>query len=263
MTDGTDLTSSLTLAQEREQALVIVDEGSYRAAATFAAECRLAARRLEERRVAEAAPLRAALKDLDAVYVPVRDAFRAIASRVEVRMSTYLESERQKAAQAQMALAAQAEAERARLQAEATAAQQAAAHAAANGDLAAAEQARAEAEVATQTAATTLPPLVAMPSRTVATPTATVTVRAPQQTWTLPGWDGRSPLALTDPQLASLVGDLAALPPGVQFLLRAGVLSAARLNALWRAGVPFPAPFLASARVRTVVRPHRTEEEAQ
>lgn len=249
-----DPAAALAAAEARAQRLVITTQQDYEAALTFSAECKLAARRLEERRLAEGRPLRAALADIDRLLGPPRDAFRALAARVEQAAAAYLTAARQAAEQAQLAAAQRAEQERQRLLAAAAQAQQQAGRAEANGDPHAARVAREQAEQAQLAAAAVPTPIVAPPSATVATGTATVTVRQ-DRTWLLPGWDGRTPLPLTDERFRSLIGPLEALPSGVQFLLRAGVLASAQLNALWRAGVPFPAPFETVTKARSIVRP--------
>ncbi len=67
---------------------------------------------------------------------------------------------------------------------------------------------------------------------------ATLSTKAPKNTYILPGWDKAKPLKLTDPKLAELLRD----PAGLQFLLQHADLNPVYLNKSFGV-IPFPAPF--------------------
>src|SRR5574343_594816 len=217
----------LALYQQRVNALVPIDDLTVKSCGEFVEQCKLAAKRVEEKRTALTEPLNKQVKDINAIYMPVRDAFQSMAKAVTIRVNKYLDDRRRAAeldrkAQEAMAKAAQA------LE---------------SGDEVAATVLESKAMILEQKAAEVVPMQVAVPNGKGELETSTVSFVGATKVGSLNGWDKKKPLRVLDPALASLVGDLSKLPEGVRFILQHSDLNPVHLNASYKGGLKFPVPF--------------------
>ena len=77
---------------------------------------------------------------------------------------------------------------------------------------------------------------------------ATLSGKDPGKEWKLAGSDKAKPMRVlangkVDPRIASLIGDISKLPPGVLFVLQHVDMNPVHLNASYKGGLAFPAPF--------------------
>src|SRR5574343_644126 len=200
----------LALYQQRVNALVPIDDLTVKSCGEFVEQCKLAAKRVEEKRTALTEPLNKQVKDINAIYMPVRDAFQSMAKAVTIRVNKYLDDRRRAAELEQQRLLAEAAKKQAELD-------------------------RKAAEV--------VPMQVAVPNGKVELETSTVSFVGATKVWSLNGWDKKKPLRVLDPALASLVGDRSKRPEGVRFILQHSDLNPVHLNASYKGGLKFPVPF--------------------
>ncbi len=234
----------VSLYEERSKDLAITDDRSLRFAAELVEQCKLASKRVEEKRTLQTNPLNEQLKEINGVLIPLRDAFKKMADVWTDRIGRFIEARRQADAAAQAQANREAAARQAELDRQAAESRERANAAAASGDTSAAIKAESKAITLEQKAASTVAPVVPAQSRTVDLGTSKLGLKAPKRIWNMPGWDGKKPLPLLDPLLSPLVGDISQLPPSVQFLLQHADLNPVYLNASYkRPGTKFPAPF--------------------
>ena len=233
----------LALYQQKVNALVPVDDLTVKSCGEFVEQCKLAARRVEEKRTSLVEPLNKQVKDLNAVYMPVRDAFQNMAKAVTMRVNKFIDDRRRAAELEQQRLLAEAAKKQAELDRKAQEAKDKAAQAAEQGDMVTAAVQESKALILEQKAAEVVPMQVAVPTGKVELETSTVSFGGAKKVWQLNGWDKKKPLRVLDPALASLVGDLSKLPEGVRFILQHADLNPVHLNASYKGGMKFPAPF--------------------
>lgn len=233
----------LALYQQRVNALVPIDDLTVKSCGEFVEQCKLAAKRVEEKRTALTEPLNKQVKDINAIYMPVRDAFQSMAKAVTMRVNKYLDDRRRAAELKQQRLLAEAAKKQAELDRKAQEAMAKAAQALESGDEVAATVLESKATILEQKAAEVVPMQVAMPNGKVELETSTVSFGGAKKVWSLGSWDKKKPLRVLDPSLASLVGDLSKLPEGVRFILQHSDLNPVHLNASYKGGTKFPAPF--------------------
>lgn len=230
--------------QQRVNAMVPVDERTVKSCGEFVEQCKLAAKRVEEKRTALTAPLNRQLDDINAIYMPVRDAFKDMAKAVTERVNKFIADRRRAAELEQQRLNQEAARRQALLDQQAQEAKDKAAAAAAEGDTVAATVLESKAAILEQKAAEVVPMQAALPSSKVELEESTVSFRGAKRVWSLNGWmDRKKPLRATDPALTRLLGDISKLPAGVQFILQHSDLNPVYLNASYKGGMKFPDPF--------------------
>jgi hypothetical protein len=223
--------------------LAIVDEPSLKSAALFVEQCKLAARRVEDKRTAQVKPLNEQVKSINEVLIPVRDAFLNLARRVDERMGKFLEDCRLAAEEKQRQAQAAAAAKQAELDRKAEEERRKAEEATKAGDVKGAVQAEAKAIKFEQKAAETVAQVVPQVSGSIDLGDSNLGIKAAKKDWSLVGWDRKRPLPALDALLAPLHGELDKLPEGIRFLLQYSDLNPVRLNAAYKAGTKFPKPF--------------------
>jgi len=237
----------LALYQQRVNALVPIDDLTVKSCGEFVEQCRLAAKRVEDKRTALTEPLNKQVKDINAIYMPVRDAFQGMAKAVTMRVNKFLDDRRRAAELEQQRLLAEAAKKQAELDRKAAEARAQAAQAAENGNDVAATVLESKAVILEQKAAEVVPMQVAVPNGKVELETSTVSFGGVKKVWALPGWDGKTKLYADNPMLADVDMD---------WLKRFCVIDPVRLNAAFKSGEVFPKPFIvgndySSSRVRS------------
>jgi hypothetical protein len=233
----------LAMYQQRVNALVPMDDLTVKSCGEFVEQCKLAAKRVEDKRTALTEPLNKQVKDINAIYMPVRDAFQGMAKAVTMRVNKFLDDRRRAAELEQQRLLAEAAKKQAELDKKAQEAKAKAAQALESGDEVAATVLESKVAIFEQKAAEVVPMQVAVPNGKVELETSTVSFGGAKKVWGLTGWDKKKPLRVLDPSLASLVGDLSKLPEGVRFIMQHSDLNPVYLNASYKGGMKFPAPF--------------------
>lgn len=229
--------------QQRVEALIPKDDLTVKACGEFVEQCKLAAKRVEEKRLAQVGPLNKQVDEINGSLMPVREAFKAMAKAVTERVNKFLDDRRKAAELEQQRLNAEAAAKQAEIDRKAEETRAKAAEAAAAGDTVTAIKLESKANQLEQKAAEIVPEQAALPSNKVELETSTVSFSGPKKVWSLPGWDKKKPLPVLSPSLAPLVGDVSKLPAGLQFILQHADLNPVRLNATYKGGTKFPAPF--------------------
>lgn len=233
----------LALYQQKVNALVPVDDFTVKSCGEFVEQCKLAAKRVEDKRTALVDPLNKQVKELNAVYMPVRDAFQNMAKAVTMRVNKFIDDRRRAAELEQQRLLAEAAKQQAELDRKAQEARAKAEEAATRGNYVAASVQESKAVILEQKAAEVVPMQVAVPNGKVELETSTVSFGGAKKVWALGSWDKKKPLRVLDPSLAALVGDLSKLPDGVRFVLQHSDINPVYLNASFKGGTKFPAPF--------------------
>lgn len=234
----------LAVYQQKVNALVPVDDLTVKSIGEFVEQCKLAAKRVEEKRTLLVTPLNKQVSEINATYKPVVDTFLGFAKAATIRVNKFLDDRRRAAELEQQRLLAEAAKKQAELDRKAQEAKDKAAQAAERGDMVTAAVQESKAMILGQKAAEVVPMQVAMPNGKVELETSTVSFGGAKKVWSLPGWaDKKKPLRLNDPALSSLVGDLSKLPEGVRFLIQHGDLNQVYLNKSFGT-IPFPAPFV-------------------
>ncbi len=246
----------IALYQEKVNALVPVDDRTVQSIGEFVEQCKLAAKRVEEKRTLLVAPLNKQVSEINATYKPVVDTFLGFAKAATIRVNKFLDDRRRAAELEQQRLLAEAAKRQAELDRKAQEAKDKAALAAEYGDMVTAAVQESKALILEQKAAEVVPMQVAVPTGKVELETSTVSFGGAKKVWALNGWDKKKPLRVSDPSLASLVGDLSKLPEGVRFILQHADLNPVYLNASYKGGMKLPAPFAevndySGSRVRT------------
>jgi len=238
-----DFTAELERYREQAATLIPKDELTLQQCAVFVAECKKAANRVEAARTALVEPHNKIVKDTNALYMPVRQAFQDLARAVDMRAGAFLAEQRRIAEEEQRRINAEAERKRLELERKAEEERKKAFEAAAAGDEQAAMKAEAKAEKIEARAATVAPVVVETVSSTIRLGNSTLSVKAPKKTWILPGWDKKKPLPVLAPAFKALVGDLDQLPANLRWLLQFCEVNPVLLNRDFKPHVPFPAPF--------------------
>lgn len=233
----------LALYQQKVNALVPTDDLTVKSCGEFVEQCKLAARRVEDKRKTLVDPLNKQVKGINAVYTPVVEAFDGMARAVAIRVNKFIEDRKRAAELKQQEILAEAARKQAELDRKAQEAKDKAAQAAERGDMVTAAVQESKAVLLEQKAAEVVPMQVAVPNGKVELETSTVSFGGAKKVWSLNGWDKKKPLRVLDPALASLVGDLSKLPEGVRFILQHADLNPVHLNASFKGGMRFPAPF--------------------
>lgn len=233
----------LAIYRKRAESLVPKDAVTLKICAEFVAECKEAAKRVEEKRVERVKPFNDEVDAINAVRIPVRELFKDMAKVVTARVNQYNYALEQKAELEQQQRNREAELRQAELDRKADEARAAAQVAQEAGDVKAAIKLESKALELEQKAAAVVPEQAMLPSNKVEVGEATVSFNGPKKVWSLPGWDKKKPLPVLSPELAKLVGDLSKLPAEIQFLLQHADLNPVRLNASYKGGMKFPAPF--------------------
>lgn len=235
--------TELALYRKRAESLIPKDALTLKICAEFVAECKDTAKRVEEKRVERVKPFNDEVDEINAVRIPVRELFKDMAKIVTTRINQYnhaltlaAELEQQKRNKA-------AELEQAELDRKAEEARAAAQVASDAGDVKTAIKLESKALQLEQKAAEVVPDQAMLPSNKIELGEVTMSFSGPKKIWSLTGWDKKKPLPLLSPELAKLVGDLSKLPAGIQFLLQHADLNPVRLNASYKGGATFPAPF--------------------
>lgn len=223
--------------------LVPTDEASLQRCGLFIEQCKLATRDTENKRLRVVEPLNQQVHAINDLYNPVRDVFRELGRVATGHANRYLEEQRKAVEREQQRINALAAAKQAELDRKAAEARAEAERLAQEGNTGKAAKLEAKAAQLEQRAAETLPDQVLTVPSTVEVGTGTLSFKGPKKTWALAGWDKKKPLPLKDPALAPLLGDISKLPEGVQFLLQHADLNPVRLNATYKGGGAFPAPF--------------------
>jgi hypothetical protein len=231
--------------QARVNAIVPVDDVSMRSCVEFVVQCKLAAKRMEEKRTALTEPLNKQVKDLNAVYMPVRDVFQDMAKAVTMRVNKFIDDRKRAAELEQQRINAEAAKKQALLDKKAQEAKDEAAAAAAKGDEVAATILESKAAILEQKAAEVVPMQVAQTSGKVELEDSTVSFGGAKKKWALNGWDDEEKtLSCVSPLLEKLVGDVSKLPDGLRFVLQHSVMTRVLLNASYKGKMKFPAPFV-------------------
>lgn len=164
-------------------------------------------------------------------------------------MNEFLYELEQAALRKQQEENAKAEQERIRLDKEREEAEKAARDAANAGNLEVAAAAVAKVEELIVQADMTVPDVVPVHTKKLDLGAGvTLSGKAPDKEWKLAGWDKAKPIRVlangkVDPRIASLIGDISKLPPGVLFVLQHVDMNPVHLNASYKGGLAFPAPF--------------------
>lgn len=233
----------IALYRKRASSLIPKDALSLKICAEFVAECKETAKRVEEKRVERVKPFNDEVDAINAVRIPVRELFKDMAKLVTSRVNEYNYELERKALLEQQQRNREAELRQAELDRKADEARAAAQEAQAAGDVKAAIKLESKALQLEQKAAEVVPEQAALPSNTVELGDTTVSFNGPKKIWSLPGWDKKKPLPVLSPELAKLVGDVSKLPAEIQFILQHADLNPVRLNASYKGGMKFPAPF--------------------
>ena len=235
----------LSIYNQRVNSLVPTDDVTVRSCGEFVEQCKLAAKRVEEKRTALTEPLNKQVKDLNAVYMPVRDAFQNMAKAVTMRVNKFIDDRRRAAELEQQRINAEAAKKQALLDRQAQEAKDKAAAAAASGDTVFATILESKVAILEQRAAEVVPMQVAQTSSKIELEDSTVSFGGAKKKWALNGWDDEEKtLSCVSPLLEKLVGDVSKLPEGLRFVLQHSVMTRVILNASYKGKMKFPAPFV-------------------
>lgn len=244
-TQPTARDQALASYRARVDALVPTDDTTVKQCSEFVEQCKLAARRVEDKRLEKTRPLNKQVDDINLVYAPVRDAFKAMAVAVTVRVNQFIEDRKRAAEMEQRKRIEEAKRKQDELDEKARLAREAAAAAEANGEASKASVLEMKADILEQKAAGVVTMYVEQPSSKIELESSTVSFGGAKKIWSLPGWtDRKKPLRVSNPALTKLVGDITKLPPGIQFILQHADLNPVYLNASYKGGMKFPEPFV-------------------
>lgn len=241
--------AKLTAAyEEQAKALTITDALSYKRTAALVETCKVASAHAEAKRKAIVDPLNAKVKEANATWKPIVDGFDKIVLGKGAEMSRYVYNEQQRIEREQQAANAEAARKQAKLDEEAAALRKQADEKADAGDTVGAVVDEGKAQRLELKAAQVVPQVVPNQApRKVDLGGSTMSVKAPEKTWLLTGWDKLKPIKIMqgdkpDHRLAELLKGFDALPAGIQFLLKNADLNPVHLNKSF--GVTtFPSPF--------------------
>jgi hypothetical protein len=214
--------------------LMPTDPASMKRCAAFIETCKVASKYAESRRKEIVDPLNKQVKEQNETWMPITKGFDALWREVDGRLSRYIYEQQQLAIAEQQKELARAAQERAALEKKEAEAKAAAAAAAQAGDQKAALKAEAKAEEFAMKAENVVAEVVTVQPKTLDLGGATLTAKAPKKVWSLSGWDKASKLYGDDARLRGI---------DPAWLLRFCVLDPVRLNAAYKSGETFPAPF--------------------
>ena len=229
--------------RQRVAALVPTDDTTLKRCGVFVEQCKLAAKRIEDERAVLVAPLNKQVDEINAVRIPIRELFKDMAKAVTEKCNRFLEDRRRKAELEQQQINAEAAARQAELDRKAEESRRKAAEAEAAGNEVEAIKQESKANQLSQKSAEIVPEQAAMPSSKLELEDTTVSFKGPKKVWALTGWDKKKPLPVLSTELKGLVGDISKLPEGLRFILQHADLNPVRLNATYKGGTKFPAPF--------------------
>ncbi len=244
-----DLLSQLEVIKSRAVSLHPTDELSAKRCAALASTCTFASKHAEAQRTAVTDPLNKQVKDHNAIWQPIVKGFEELARMTKMEVSKWVDGERKKAELEQQKLIDAANAERDRLERKAQAERDEVERLRKEADGKStiveaellhldADRLEKKADKDALRAAQVVTTVAPMQTKTLDLGGATLSTKAPKNTYILPGWDKAKPLKLTDPKLAELLRD----PAGLQFLLQHADLNPVYLNKSFGV-IPFPAPF--------------------
>lgn len=214
--------------------LLPTDPASVKRCAAFIETCKVASKYAEARRKEIVDPLNKQVKEHNETWMPITKGFDALWREVDGRLSRYIYEQQQLAIAEQQKELARAAQERAAMEKKEAEAKAAAAAAAQAGDQKAAMKAESKAEEFAMKAENVVAEVVAVQPKTMDLGGATLTAKAPKKVWSLPGWDKSSKIYGDDARLKGV---------NPAWLLRFCVLDPVRLNAAYKSGETFPAPF--------------------
>lgn len=229
--------------RQKVAALVPTDDVTVKSCSVFVEQCKLAAKRVEDERTALVAPLNKQVDEINAVRIPVRELFKDMAKVVTEKVNRFLDDRRRAAELEQQRLNAEALKKQAELDKQEEETRRKASEAEASGDVVTALNLESKANRLAQKAAEIVPEQAAQPSSKVELDDSTVSFKGPKKVWALTGWDKKKPFPVLSPELKALVGDPSKLPAGLLFVLQHADLNPVRLNATYKGGAKFPAPF--------------------
>lgn len=219
------------------------DEASVRRCGRVVERFKTWAKEEEEDRKRLLSPHEKEVRRINGDILPVVKIFSEGARLITERVNRFIDDRRRAAELEQQRLLAEAAKKQAELDRKAQEAKDKAAQAAERGDLVTAAVQESKAVILEQKAAEVVPMQVAVPNGKVELDTSTVSFGGAKKVWQLNGWDKKKPLRAMDPALASLVGDISKLPEGVRFILQHSDVNPVHLNASYKGGLKFPAPF--------------------
>ncbi len=243
----------LQVVRDRLVVIKPIDPLTAKQCAALAVVCTVAAKHAESQRTAITDPLNQQVKEHNAIWQPIVKGFDELGRIAKSAVSQWVDEQRKAAERVQQRLIDEANAKQRALDDKA------------RQEREEAERLRADAEKATtideaealhqqadtlekkavthELKASQVVTLVApMPPKTLDLGSSSLSTKAPKNTYILPGWDKQKPLKLTDPKLALLLGDLAALPAGLQFVIKHADINPVYLNKSFGV-LDFPAPF--------------------
>ncbi len=225
----------LALYQQRVNGLVPMDDLTVKSCGEFVEQCKLAAKRVEDKRKSLTEPLNKQVKDINAIYMPVSDAFSGMAKMVTMRVNKFIDDRRRAAELEQQRLLAEAAKKQAELDRKAQEAKEKAAEALESGNEVAATVLESKAAIFEQKASEVVPMQVAVPTGKVELETSTVSFGGAKKVWSLPGWNKESKLYADSAILEGV---------DMNWLRRFCVVDTVRLNAAFKSGEVFPKPFI-------------------
>lgn len=251
--DPYQLLQQLEVCKTRFVTLRPVDLLSAKQCAALASTCTFASRHAEEQRTAIVGPHNKIVKDTNDIWRPIVEGFEALGKLKAAEVNQWVESEREKAAEAQRREIAEAKAKQDELDRKAEEERKEAERIRLEADKATtiaeaerlhqqADKLESKAEKHELAASNVVTQVVPTQAKTIDLGNSTFSTRAPKETWMLAGWDKTKPLKCTDPKLADLIGDPAKLPEGVRFLLQHTDLNPVYLNKSFGV-IEFPKPF--------------------
>jgi hypothetical protein len=253
LVDPEALKQQLVLIKTRFSALVPVNELSAKRCAALASTCTFASKHAEAQRTTITAPLNQQVTETNAIWQPIVKGFEELARVQKTAVSKWVDEERRKAQVAQQKLIDEAKAKQdaldRKVQEERAEVERLRLEAAQCKTIAEAEVLHQEADRMEKKAAVhevkasqVVTEVAPMQAKTLDLGSSSFSAKAPKNTYILPGWDKAKPLRLTDPKLATIVGDWSKLPEGVQFLLKHSDLNPVHLNKAFGV-IEFPEPF--------------------
>lgn len=248
ITTPTDLKQLVEAYKGQANQFVPTDPLSVRRTAAFIDTCKAAMKHAEAQRKSLVDPLNKQVKDLNAIWQPIVEGFAAIVKIKDAQLSQHVYEEQQRIEREQQAAIAEANRKQAELDRKAEEARLAAAAAQESGNTIEAAKQEGKAQRLELQAAHVAPAVVQNETpRKIDLGGSTFSVKVPDSTWTLAGWDKEKSIKVMncgkpDARIASLVGEFSKLPAGVQFILNHCDLNPVHLNKSW-GQMEFPAPF--------------------
>jgi hypothetical protein len=247
------LKQQLEVVKTQFLGLVPTDELSAKRCAALAATCTFASKHAESQRTTVTDPLNKQVKEQNLIWQPIVKGFEELGKRGKEAVAKWIDDRRKEQEREQKRLLDEAKAKQDALDRKAEEERQEAERLRLEGDKATtieeaeifyqyADKLEQKAEKTELKAAQVVTQVAPMQSKTLDLGGASLSTKAPRNTWLLVGWDKAKSLKVTDPKLAALVGDLSKLPEGVQFLLKHADLNPVYLNKSFGV-IEFPAPF--------------------